>query len=93
MADRVRAWCWLHIVRAYPCCPCPAPAPWCWRWQPVGLYGQSFAFVGYLPTEATQRTQRIKGAGELSRRHHQTQLVIENPYRGVVGCTAGPIAP
>lgn len=46
-----------------------------------GLYGQSFAFVGYLPTEATQRTQRIKELEQLSRRHHQTQLVIETPYR------------
>lgn len=46
-----------------------------------GLHGQSFAFVGYLPTDAVQRTQRIKELEQLSRRHHQTQLVIETPYR------------
>ncbi len=46
-----------------------------------GLHGQSFAFVGYLPVEATQRAQRIKELEQQSRKLHQTQLVIETPYR------------
>lgn len=46
-----------------------------------GLHGQSFAFVGYLPTDATQRAQRIRELEQLSRKAHQTQLVIETPYR------------
>ncbi len=46
-----------------------------------GLHGQSFAFVGYLPTDATQRAQRIRELESLSRKAHQTQLVIETPYR------------
>ena len=46
-----------------------------------GLYGQSFAFVGYLPTEPSQRAQRIKELEQTSKRAHQTQLVIETPYR------------
>ncbi|MDE2077986.1 MAG: SAM-dependent methyltransferase [Burkholderiales bacterium] len=46
-----------------------------------GLYGQSFAFLGYLPTEATQRSHRIKELEQLSRKARQTQLVIETPYR------------
>lgn len=46
-----------------------------------GLFGQSFAFVGYLPTDQTARAQRIKELDQLSRRAHQTQLVIETPYR------------
>ncbi|HEX5373706.1 MAG TPA: SAM-dependent methyltransferase [Aquabacterium sp.] len=46
-----------------------------------GLNGQSFAFQGYLPTDATQRTQRIKELELLSRKQRQTQLVIETPYR------------
>ena len=46
-----------------------------------GLYGQSFAFVGYLPTEAAGRAQRIKELEQISRRARQTQLVIETPYR------------
>jgi 16S rRNA (cytidine1402-2'-O)-methyltransferase len=46
-----------------------------------GLHGQSFAFVGYLPVDATQRTQRLKELVQTSRKAHQTQLVIETPYR------------
>lgn len=46
-----------------------------------GLHGQSFAFVGYLPVDATQRAQRIKELEQHSRKAHQTQLVIETPYR------------
>jgi len=46
-----------------------------------GLNGQSFAFQGYLPTDATGRQQRIRELEGLSRKHRQTQLVIETPYR------------
>lgn len=48
-----------------------------------GLHGQSFAFVGYLPTDAAQRAQRIRELELLSRKAHQTQLVIETPYRNI----------
>ena len=46
-----------------------------------GLNGQSFAFVGYLPVDAAERGARIRELETLSRRHQQTQLVIETPYR------------
>lgn len=46
-----------------------------------GLNGQSFAFVGYLPVEAGERTSRIRELEATSRRAGQTQLVIETPYR------------
>jgi 16S rRNA (cytidine1402-2'-O)-methyltransferase len=46
-----------------------------------GLNGQSFAFVGYLPTDATQRSARIRELEALSRRASQSQLMIETPYR------------
>ena len=46
-----------------------------------GLNGQSFAFLGYLPQEAGARAARIKELDALSRRHAQTQLAIETPYR------------
>jgi 16S rRNA (cytidine1402-2'-O)-methyltransferase len=46
-----------------------------------GLNGQSFAFVGYLPTDAAQRAQRIKALEVISSKQRQTQLVIETPYR------------
>jgi 16S rRNA (cytidine1402-2'-O)-methyltransferase len=46
-----------------------------------GLNGQSFAFNGYLPTDAAQRGKRIKALEDRSRRERQTQLFIETPYR------------
>lgn len=46
-----------------------------------GLNGQKFAFHGYLPIESKELTQAIKTLEADSRKHHQTQLVIETPYR------------
>ena len=46
-----------------------------------GLNGQSFAFVGYLPVDASERAARIRELEALSRRANQTQLMIETPYR------------
>ena len=46
-----------------------------------GLNGQSFAFNGYLPTDAALRAKRIKELESRSRSEKQTQLFIETPYR------------
>lgn len=46
-----------------------------------GFNGQSFAFVGYLPTEAQARASRLRELEAHSRRTGQTQLMIETPYR------------
>ncbi|HWI81093.1 SAM-dependent methyltransferase [Ramlibacter sp.] len=46
-----------------------------------GLNGQNFAFVGYLPQDAAQRTARIRELEGLALRGGQTQLFIETPYR------------
>jgi 16S rRNA (cytidine1402-2'-O)-methyltransferase len=46
-----------------------------------GFNGQNFAFVGYLPQDATARQTRLKELETRSRREAQTQLVIETPYR------------
>ena len=46
-----------------------------------GLNGQSFAFNGYLPTDAGQRSKRIQQLEARSRSEKQTQLLIETPYR------------
>ena len=46
-----------------------------------GLSGQNFAFNGYLPIDAQQRTKRIKTLEDRSRQEKQTQLFIETPYR------------
>ncbi|HET7866444.1 MAG TPA: SAM-dependent methyltransferase [Burkholderiaceae bacterium] len=53
-----------------------------------GLNGQSFAFVGYLPTEAGDRGLRIRELESLSKRSAQTQLMIETPYRNEALLTA-----
>lgn len=46
-----------------------------------GLNGQSFAFAGYLPQDATERAQRIRELESLALKTGQTQLFIETPYR------------
>jgi len=60
-----------------------------------GLNGQSFAFVGYLPVEASERTARIRELEALSRRAAQTQLLIETPYRieAMLEALLGALAP
>jgi 16S rRNA (cytidine1402-2'-O)-methyltransferase len=46
-----------------------------------GLNGQSFAFVGYLPTDSAARAVKLRELEGQSRRLQQTQLLIETPYR------------
>ncbi len=46
-----------------------------------GLSGQDFAFVGYLPQDATARVARIRELESLALKTGQTQLFIETPYR------------
>ncbi|AKM29930.1 SAM-dependent methyltransferase [Pandoraea faecigallinarum] len=46
-----------------------------------GLNGQSFAFHGYLPTDAGERTKRLRELEQRSRKEKQTQIFIETPYR------------
>ena len=46
-----------------------------------GFNGQSFAFNGYLPIDATRRTARLKEMERRIARERQTQIFIETPYR------------
>ena len=46
-----------------------------------GLSGQNFAFVGYLPSDATLLNKRVKELEQLALKTGQTQLFIETPYR------------
>ena len=46
-----------------------------------GLNGQNFAFVGYLPQDAAERSQRIRQLESLALKTGQTQIFIETPYR------------
>lgn len=48
-----------------------------------GLNGQNFAFVGYLPQDAAQRTLRIRELENLVFKGGQSQLFIETPYRNL----------
>lgn len=46
-----------------------------------GLNGQSFAFLGYLPAEKTERVKKIAEIEQASQRLDQAQIFIETPYR------------
>lgn len=46
-----------------------------------GLNGQNFAFVGYLPQDSAQRSQRVRELESIALKTGQTQLFIETPYR------------
>lgn len=46
-----------------------------------GFNGQSFAFAGYLPIEASKRTAKLREMVNRIRHERQTQIFIETPYR------------
>ena len=46
-----------------------------------GLEGQRFAFCGYLPRDAAERTRRIRELETRSRKEKETEIFIETPYR------------
>ena len=46
-----------------------------------GLDGQRFAFHGYAPVEPNARATQMRTWESESRKHNQTQIFIETPYR------------
>lgn len=46
-----------------------------------GFNGQSFAFLGYLPIDQSERSRKFKEMERLIRNDNQTQIFIETPYR------------
>jgi 16S rRNA (cytidine1402-2'-O)-methyltransferase len=46
-----------------------------------GLNGQSFAFAGYIPAKTEERRTALRTLEKRSSTAHQTQLLIETPYR------------
>jgi 16S rRNA (cytidine1402-2'-O)-methyltransferase len=64
-----------------PVAPLPGPSSITLALAASGLHGQSFAFVGYLPTETATRTARLRELEARSKRGHETQIAIETPYR------------
>jgi len=49
-----------------------------------GLNGQRFAFQGYIPYDAHERSTKLKQLETESRKLQQTQIWIETPYRNSV---------
>ncbi len=46
-----------------------------------GLDGQSFAFRGYIPAKTEERRGALREIERQSRQLHQSQILIETPYR------------
>jgi 16S rRNA (cytidine1402-2'-O)-methyltransferase len=61
--------------------PCVGPSSLLLALMASGLDGQRFAFHGYLPKDARERSEAIKALEARSRQRQETQLVIETPYR------------
>ena len=65
----------------YPVVPLVGPSSILMSVMGSGFNGQSFAFHGYLPIDASERTNTIKKLEGRIYSEHQTQLFIETPYR------------
>jgi len=46
-----------------------------------GMNGQRFAFAGYLPVAPAERAEALRALERRSASGHETQIVIETPYR------------
>lgn len=46
-----------------------------------GFNGQRFTFLGYIPADKPARMQRLKEIEKTSNKFHETQIIIETPYR------------
>lgn len=65
----------------YPVVPLVGPSSIILSVMGSGFNGQSFAFHGYLPIDAADRTRKIKQLEGRIYAEDQTQLFIETPYR------------
>jgi 16S rRNA (cytidine1402-2'-O)-methyltransferase len=65
----------------YPVTPLVGPSSILMALMASGFNGQSFAFHGYLPIEAGERTQTVRKLESRIYAENQTQLFIETPYR------------
>lgn len=61
--------------------PCVGPSSLMMALMASGLNGQSFAFCGYIPAKTDERRSRLKTLEKVSAQLHQTQILIETPYR------------
>lgn len=65
----------------YPVVPLVGPSSILMSVMGSGFNGQGFAFHGYLPIDAVERTNAIKKLEGRIYAENQTQLFIETPYR------------
>ena len=69
------------VRKGYKVVPLVGPSSILMSVMGSGFNGQSFAFHGYLPIDASQRTNAIKKLEGRIYSENQTQLFIETPYR------------
>ena len=67
--------------RGVPVTALPGPSAIALAVAASGLEGQRFAFVGYVPSDAGARDDRLRALEADSRRDRATQVLIETPYR------------
>lgn len=67
--------------RGYEVVPLVGPSSLLMALMASGFNGQNFAFNGYLPYDKAKRTAQLKLMEQRIYREHQTQLLIEAPYR------------
>ena len=67
--------------KGYQAVPLVGPSSIVMSLMGSGFNGQSFAFLGYLPIDASQRTAKLKEMERRIRHERQTQIFIETPYR------------
>lgn len=68
-------------ARGVPVSVLPGPSAIALAVAAGGLEGQRFAFVGYVPSDASARDARLRALEADSRRDGATQVLIETPYR------------
>ncbi|MDR1524227.1 MAG: SAM-dependent methyltransferase [Tannerella sp.] len=67
--------------KGYRVTPLAGPSSILMALMASGFNGQSFAFRGYLPVEASKRTESIKAFEARVYSADETQIFIETPYR------------
>lgn len=67
--------------KGYDVCPLVGPSSIILSLMASGFNGQSFAFLGYIPIDASQRTAAMHAMERRIKSESQTQIFIETPYR------------
>lgn len=67
--------------RGIPIVPLVGPSSIMMGLMASGFNGQNFAFIGYLPIDKAKRQSTLKTLEQRIYREHQTQILIEAPYR------------